>query len=128
MINYNALNNIINEAFDSTADAYGEAQLEAIEAPIYDWDGTTTYRKSGDVVEEPRDIVDTGELRDSLIQRKANGSRVYIYSADHAEDVHEGYRTEAGKDKPSRPWTKVAREEFIDLEQTMAKELNRRLS
>jgi hypothetical protein len=128
LINYDALDNIINKAFEATADGFGEAQLAAIEAPIYDWDGTTTYRKSGEVVTEPRNIVDTGELRDSLSQIKDKGSRTYVYTADYASDVHEGYETDAGNTKPSRPWTKLAREQFIDLEQTMAQELNRRLS
>ena len=127
MIDKDILSTIINDAFDATADAYAEAQIDAMYADIYRWDGTTTYRKSGEIVNSPRDIVDTGELVNSLIQLKTAGARTYIYLAAHALDVHQGYTTEYGNTKPGRPWTEIARQRFIDLEQTMAIELRKRL-
>ncbi|MGL5944264.1 MAG: hypothetical protein ACRC2S_28615 [Waterburya sp.] len=126
MIDYSQVNTIITEAFEATADKFAEAQIDAMEAYVYDWD-TTTYRKSGEVVDSPRDIVDTGELRDSLTQLYGVGLRVYMYLASHAAEVHEGYINEFGNAKPARPWTRVAREMFIDLELTMAQELSKRL-
>jgi hypothetical protein len=127
LINYQDLNRAINAAFEATADAYEDAQIQALNAPIYKWDGTTTIRKSGKVVTSPRDVVDTGELQRSLFPIKSPGFRVYLYLINYAADVHEGYETDSGKKKPARPWTKVARERYIDLESTMALELNRRL-
>jgi hypothetical protein len=128
LINYQELNQAINEAFEATADAYQDAQIQALHAPIYKWDGTTTIRKSGKEVTSPRDVVDTGALEESLVPIKGVGIRIYFYLIDYAADVHEGYETESGKSKPARPWTKVARERYINLESTMAQELSRRLS
>lgn len=126
MFDNDAINRAISEAFNATADAYAEAQIEAMNAPIYDWDGTTTVRKSGEVVTSPRDIPDTRHLENSLVQLKGIGLRTYIYLAAYALDVHEGYVTESGTVKPDRKWTKVAREIFINLELTMADELRNR--
>jgi hypothetical protein len=128
MINYQELNQAINDAFEATADQYQDAQIKALHAPIYRWDSTTTIRKSGKEVTSPRDIVDTGELERSLVSVKGIGIRFYFYLIDYAADVHEGYETDSGKKKPARPWTKVARERYINLENTMAQELSRRLS
>lgn len=128
MINYQELNQAINEAFEATADEYQDAQIQALHAPIYQWDKTTTVRKNGDVVTSPRDVVDTGSLAESLTPIKGVGIRIYLYLIDYAADVHQGYQTKSGKSKPARPWTKVARERYIDLESTMAQELKRRLS
>lgn len=127
MFNTHKINAILNKAFQTTADAYGEAQKKAMEAVIYPWDGTVTYRKSGEIVDSPRDIVDTGELRDSLVEIKAQAIRSYLYLASHSADVHEGYVTDGGNSKPARAWTKIARERYIDLERTMAEEIRRNL-
>ena len=127
MFDYNAIDKAINQSFEATADKFADAQIEALNAEIYDWDGTTTYRKSGEIVDSPRDAVDTGELQNSLIQVRSVGARVYLYLAAHALDVHEGYVTDFGNSKPARRWTKMAYERFIDLERTMATELDKRL-
>lgn len=55
----------INVAFADTVWDLQRAFTNAIEDEIYYWNGVT-YRQNGDVVESPRDIVDTGALRDSL--------------------------------------------------------------
>ena len=127
MINHNKINAAINQAFEATADKYAAAQIEAMEASIYDWDGTTTYRKSGEIVSEPRDIVDTGELKNSLHQLYGVGIRTYLYLASHAAEVHQGYISDRGNSKPARPWTKLAREQFVDLQISMADELGKHL-
>ena len=126
MFDHNQINKLINQSFEITADAYAEAQMDAMEARIYEWDGTTTYRKSGEVVTEPRDVVDTGELKDSLVELRGVGVRLYVYLAAHAAEVHQGYTTESGRSKPARPWTKLARELFIDIERNMGDELRTR--
>lgn len=127
-LNLDQLNQKISSAFEATADAYADAQIEAMEAVIYEWDGTITHRKSGEVVDSPRNIIDTGELRDSLSQENETLKRTYNYTADHAGEVHEGYTTLSGIEKPARPWTERAREEFIDLEQTMGEELRKQIN
>lgn len=120
MFDLTAVNKAIAQSFEQTADDFAKAQVKALEAEIYDWDGTVTYRKSGQIVSSPRDIVDTGELRSSLMQLYGINVRVYVYVAAHAADVHEGYITDAGFEKPARRWTKEARERYIDLQATFA--------
>ncbi|MGL5719594.1 MAG: hypothetical protein ACRCYP_02185 [Alphaproteobacteria bacterium] len=56
----------IDLAFADTVWDLQRAFTNAIEAEIYYWPNVT-IRENGDVVESPRDIVDTGALRDSLV-------------------------------------------------------------
>lgn len=51
-------------AFTEMATQFGEETQKAIDAVIWDWP-RTTQRKNGDVVGSPRDIVDTGALKNS---------------------------------------------------------------
>ena len=52
------------KAFQAMADELSDAFQEAFDAPVYDWD-RITLRSNGELVGTPRDIVDTGELRNS---------------------------------------------------------------
>lgn len=52
------------QAFQAMAGELADAFQEAFDAPIYDWD-RITLRSTGELVGTPRDIVDTGELRNS---------------------------------------------------------------
>jgi hypothetical protein len=51
-------------AFEALNYELGDKFAEMIESPIWEWD-KTTFRSNGEVVGSPRDIVDTGNLRDS---------------------------------------------------------------
>lgn len=51
-------------AFQALNYELGDKFAEMIESPIWEWD-RTTRRTSGKIVGSPRDIVDTGNLRDS---------------------------------------------------------------
>jgi hypothetical protein len=68
----NFKSNISNFNFDSalrdTAIDLKDAFTETISSPIFYYD-TTTYRQNGTVVTSPRDVVDMGDLRDSLVTR-----------------------------------------------------------
>lgn len=59
-----SFNNSPAEAFQDMAGQLNDSFQHAISAPIYDWD-RITLRSTGELVGSPRDIVDTGELRDS---------------------------------------------------------------
>ena len=87
------------------ADADFDQQISLIQ---WDWKGIDgkTRRKNGEVVTEPRDIVDTGALLRSK-QRKQLGRNVvdFEWIAEHAEGVHDGYRAKSGALNPARPWT-----------------------
>ena len=68
----------------------------------------------------PRDVVDKGQLRDSLfiyqgLSREGNPVAYYIWTAEYAQPVHEGATFRDGRVYPARPWTKIPREQFPEL-------------
>ncbi len=116
MLNTNKLDAAIDWAFGETLDYFAREQVENLKAERWEWRGIT-YRKSGQVVGSPRDIIDTGELRDSLqVERRGLRGRT-SYLADHAYDVHEG----TGLDD-DRPWIATTVEE-TDLKAYFVKRL-----
>jgi hypothetical protein len=91
----------IELAWTDTVDAIAQANTQAIESVRYDWPRSTT-RSDGTVVTSPRDIVDTGHLRDSQ-QLTRSGDDFKIEWAAEAFEVHEGI-----DNKPPRRWTQQA--------------------
>jgi hypothetical protein len=87
------------------ADADFDQQISSVQ---WDWKGpdSTTRRKNGEIVREPRDIVDMGKLLQSK-QREQKGRNVvdFAWTAEHAEGVHDGYKAKSGELAPPRPWT-----------------------
>ena len=84
-----------------------EALNEAIESPVWNWNGEETVRKSGEVVTNPRDIVDTGALADSLTITHNGLGLVVSYRAPYAAIVHYGGVTWNGGQIQARPWTEA---------------------
>lgn len=120
------LDSAISKAFEETVEAYGDECRTAIESPIWKWDGYT-LRKNGDFVGSPRDIVDTGELRDSQQEPEFEGDTATIeWTAEHAGNVHEGIDSN-GNPMPARPWTEEAARN-TDFEGIMGEALKRELS
>ena len=100
--------NICQRTFERAmdwADVDFDKQMNLVQ---WDWKGAdgTTRRKNGEVASEPRDIVDMGKLLQSK-QRKQSGRNVvdFEWTADHAEGVHDGYKTKSGTLNPARAWT-----------------------
>ena len=100
--------NICQRTFERAmdwADVDFDQQMNLVQL---DWKGAdgTTRRKNGEVASEPRDIVDMGKLLQSK-QRKQSGRNVvdFEWTADHAEGVHDGYKTKSGTLNPARAWT-----------------------
>jgi hypothetical protein len=85
-----------------------------------------TRRKNGQAVTEPRDIVDTGELLQSK-QRNRTGrsSEEFSWTAEHAQGVHDGYRTKGGISIPARPWTENTLAEIGDAVQSIGDSLRK---
>ncbi|NEQ65118.1 MAG: hypothetical protein F6K21_06395 [Symploca sp. SIO2D2] len=52
------------KAFKATAMEFGGVMQDAITSPIWEWD-RITVRSTGEIADSPRNIVDTGKLRDS---------------------------------------------------------------
>lgn len=80
----------------------------------WQWKGADgiTRRKNGQIVTEPRDIVDTGALLSSKERRSAGRGNVeFEWTAPHAEGVHDGYSSKSGQRVPARPWTEPTLED-----------------
>lgn len=88
----------------------------------WDWNGAEgkTRRKNGQVVTEPRDIVDTGDLLQSKRRETINASVTeFIWDDDVAELVHDGGKTKKGGLYPARPWTEPTLEELNNVIDTV---------
>jgi hypothetical protein len=119
-LNWELLEQAINRAFDKLVARFEELQVEQLEAVKWEWFRATT-RKSGQVVTTPRDIVDTGSLRDSLDVTPIDNNEVkYQYGESYAGLVHQGYdgvgKTGSPESYPARPWVVGAYEENDLLE------------
>lgn len=103
--------NQINAAFAATVYQYGAECRNQIESPVWDWP-RGTQRANGEFVTSPRDIVDTGELRDSQTQPLFSASPSQLkariaWTAAHAGKVWGG-GVVGGTIYPARPWTEPA--------------------
>lgn len=84
-----------------------EAALnEAMESPVWDWVGAT-QRKNGSVVTSPRDIVDKGDLKNSLIIKEKGLGLIVSYNTPYAAIVHYGGVTWNGGIVQDRPWAEA---------------------
>jgi hypothetical protein len=94
---------IAQHSLKATVEAADTAMIQAIESPIYKWP-RKTIRQKGGVVGSPRDIVDTGSLRDNQYCLPISQDSWEIgWTDDYAAEVHEGI-----DNKPARPWTEQA--------------------
>lgn len=62
------------EAFVAMSEGYGELAQENISDRIWNWP-RPTVRRNGEIVTQPRDIVDTGALRDSYTHEVFEGGQ-----------------------------------------------------
>jgi len=61
--------------------------------------------KGRESVGSPRDIVDSGALRQSIVRTKSGPfSYRYTWNVDYSVYVLQGYRTKAGNQMPPRDW------------------------
>lgn len=92
-----------------------EALGAAVSSSTWQWNGKTTTRSNGSTASSPRDIVDTGRLKNSLKIKESfnqSGSKIGIaYSAPYAALVHYGgvvlpYGNKRANTViiPARPW------------------------
>jgi hypothetical protein len=87
---------LIDETWREMGEPIDSAHTQAIESKVYPW-GNYTLRKNGQLVSSPRDIVDTGALRDSQ-SCVLDGDTYHLrWSEDYALETH-----------LHRPWTQVA--------------------
>ena len=120
LLDFQELEDAINRAFDRLVERFEDLQIEQIEAIRWEW-FNPTRRTSGQVVTSPRDIVDTGKLRDSLQVTNIDDNHVrYEYQEDYAGLVHQGFdgvgRAGSPENYPARPWVTTAYDENDLLE------------
>jgi hypothetical protein len=85
-----------------------------------------TRRKNGQIVTEPRDIVDTGVLLKSKQRTKTGrSSEEFSWLAEHAQGVHDGYKAKSGEMNPARPWTELNLQEIDEAIQTISDSLRK---
>ena len=115
-------------------EVYKRQYIEAMKRAFIELQPELVKRFTGEVVAEkwtwprppsPRDIVDTGRLRDSLNNPSQTGPRtppveeiggrlvaMHIWHVPYAVFVHEGYTLRNGFVGPARPWTETAIKSF----------------
>lgn len=105
LIDQAAINNVLAQGLEATADTLFDAYIEAIESPVYKWPNTT-IRESGEIAGTIRNIVDLGNFRNSqqyelidplLAEFTWGGGRVH-----YAPQVFFGFTTAAGNTYPGR--------------------------
>lgn len=125
------LERISNDALGAVAEEFGQVLRAKIESPEWAWP-RQTKRRNGSTVGSPRDIVDSGRLRDSQALVKISNSQ-YRFEWDPVDPesgypygiiAHEG--AEGGTSYPARRWTEAALAEF-DLEKALAREIAKRV-
>jgi hypothetical protein len=111
-IDWRILENQIEQSFAEIVDQFKEEQLEQIESEKWDWP-RETLRHNGQKVLAPRDIIDTGELINSLeVEDISTTEVVYHYPVKYAIIVHEGATLNTGTELPARPWVDEATKEL----------------
>ncbi len=117
MINWKLPDQLIEESFQELTQGFDFQLKEEIEAEKWEWSGITNRRvgtgRTGKVAGSPRDIVDTGDLRDSQsIDYISPIYALYQWDIDHAVVVHQGAVLSNGGIIIARPWTITAQQEY----------------
>lgn len=84
----------------------------------WQWRGPNnpTRRKNGEVVTEPRNIVDLGTLLQSKQRiEQGRGITEFVWTDEKAELVHDGGSLRNGGVYPARPWTEPTLEEIEEV-------------
>jgi hypothetical protein len=95
-LNFN-IDPMVSLALEDVAEEIHGLILESIEDAKWEWP-RETRRRNGEVVGSPRDIVDTGNLRDGQYYEIDGTTITFGNNAEYAAIVHEGY----GSDYPER--------------------------
>lgn len=114
------LNQAIIQAFHYVVNEFAQTTTEMIDAEMWEWP-RPTIRSTGQIATSPRDIVDTGHLRDSQVVGIHRNEAEVAYPVHYAAYVHEGT-----SNTPPRPFFFAAIEE-VDWEKMLAREIVRRL-
>ena len=103
-INRKELDKALGETWGKTEKEFAAAMTDQFNRVKWQWQGTT-LRRNGELATSPRNIVDTANLRDSLVyERVGKYATAYGYTAPYAGINHEGGKLSNGGEIPARPW------------------------
>lgn len=88
----------LEEAFGEANELFGRHATEEITAPKWPPD--------------QRDIVDSGNLRDSYVPTAGRGEYEHAWPVEYAMAQHEGAQLAGGSSIPAKPWTKEPLEQL----------------
>jgi hypothetical protein len=95
-------------AFGETCSTAADATATALELTVYPYP-RATVRSTGQIATSPRNIVDSGDLKNSQYFARVDIQTYAIgYTAGHAIAVRFGETTKSGTHKPGRDWFSVA--------------------
>jgi hypothetical protein len=86
---YNGVRSEILGLFEEDMERLNEMFQMAIESDLYPWSGLTR-RQNGEIAGSPRNIVDTGELRDSQTFKVQGNKATFEWKDEKAERVRNG--------------------------------------
>jgi hypothetical protein len=116
----------VGNALAGTVQEFEGALTDAINSAVYFWPGET-IRSTGEVAKSIRNIVDTGEFRDSQRATQISLKRWEIsWEVAYAVVILLGFQGVAGNSQPGRDWISYALGN-IDLAKVFSEELRGRL-
>ena len=71
-INSSLLTQILKSHLDSKTEKLTEGLKNSLDSTIFSW-GSVTHRKSGEIVSDPRNAIDTGKLQESIKSEEGRG-------------------------------------------------------
>lgn len=86
-LNVAGLENRLRKHLDIETERLFNGFQLTLDSPVFSW-GTTTYRQNGEIVSDPRNAIDTGNLRDSMfIEQTDDLKRTILFGAEYTEEV-----------------------------------------
>lgn len=104
--NSNELTSGVEKAFASYSQLLEKQFTTEITTKQFEWPTKSSRggynKKSRETVGSPRDIVDSGAFRQSLIKQQVPGGYRFSWTVPYAAPILYGYRTKAGNVMPPR--------------------------
>ena len=114
-VDFSFLLDAIERAFIRLVLHFEQVQIDEMSEEKWNW-YRETLRNNGTIAGLIRDIIDTGNLRDSLEIYRVRTDAVFFYGADYAALVHQGGKNSQGGEYLARPWIDEAIESANLLE------------
>lgn len=112
-LNTTALKRTLEAGFDNANGIFGQDARAEMDAVKWAW-SRPTHRENGEIAFTPRNIVDTGRLKNSYQRRKVTRFRHrHLWQTNYALGVHQGFTFKDGTVIHARPWTHVPKARLL---------------